>query len=331
MATRHTFSHEELELYFDRICLPQSRRIYNVSTLSDDDKLSFLNLLLKHHLVKVPWENLTQHYSWHQTVHLKPKLLFRKIVGNPGRGGYCMEANFFFHLILHSLGFAVHMAGSRIYSAQSNTYGGWTHVVNLVAIAGVRHLLDGGFGPQGPTTALRLNPGMVSIQISPAQVRLIHQNIPNNLDPSQKVWIYQHRYNEDSKWEPMYCFTDLEFTPADVESMNFAPSRNRHTFFTHKVVANRFTTENEINEDGLPGSPSENTLNAEIDGALTINHDILKWRRHGKKVVELPFKTDDERVAALQKYFGIVLAEEDREAIQNTSAMIGVKAMGVDD
>ena len=330
MAARHTFSHEELDLYFDRICLPKSRRVYAVSTLSEDDKLSFLNLLFKHHLVKVPWENLTQHYSWHQTVHIKPKHLFWKIVGSAGRGGYCMEANFFFHIILYSLGFTVHMSGSRIYNPPSNLYGGWTHVVNLVTIGGLQHLIDGGFGPQGPTSALAVTPGMVSSQISPAQVRLVHENIPNNLDPSQKVWIYQHRYTEDSKWEPMYCFTDLEFTPADVESMNFAPSRNRHTFFTHKVVANRFTTEKEVNDDNLPGSASESALDTEIDGALTINHDVLKWRRHGKKVVEWRFKTDDERVAALQKYFGIVLAEEDREAIQNTAAMIGVKAMGVD-
>jgi hypothetical protein len=123
----------------------------------------------------------------------------------------------------------------------------------------------------------------------------------------------------------------MEFTPADVETMNFQPSRSRQTFFTHKVVANRFTTANERDEGDLPGSPSETALEGEIDGSLTLNHDVLKWRRHGKKVLELPFKTDDERVVALRKYFGITLAEEDRVAIQNTAAMIGVKAMGMDD
>lgn len=159
-------------------------------------------------------------------------------------------------------------------------------------------------------------------------MRVIHDNISNNLDPSQKVWIYQHRYSEDSEWIPMYCFTDLEFTPADVESMNFEPWHNRQTIFTHKVVANRFTTDHEVDENQSPGSPEEQALEGEIDGAVTLNHDVLKWRRHGKKVVELPFKKDNERVAALQKYFGIILAEEDREAILNTGAMIGIEAMG---
>lgn len=329
MAKRHTYSKDELTLYFDRICLPEPQRVYDVSAFSDHDKLSFLDLLQKRHLVKVPWENLTQHYSWHATVNVKPKHLFNKIVRNPGRGGYCMEVNFFFHLILYSLGFTVYMAGSRIYRPPTGLYGGWTHVVNLVTIGGKRYLLDGGFGPQGPPQALPLEPGLASTQISPAQMRVVHDNIPNNLDPSQKVWIYQHRYDEDQEWMPMYCFTDMEFTPADVESMNYAPWRARDTFFTHKVVANRFTTDRE--HENLSGSPDELALEGNIDGAVTINHDVLKWRRHGKKIVDLPFKTDDERVEALQKYFGITLAEEDREAITNTMAMIGVKAMGVDD
>ena len=331
MAKRYTYIKEELERYFDRICMPKSRRVYNVSTLSDDEKLSFLNLLQKHHLVKVPWENLTQHYSWHATVHLEPKHLFRKIVENSGRGGYCMEVNYFYHLILYSLSFAAHMVGSRIYSPTTGIYGGWTHIVNIVTIAGKRHLLDGGYGPQGPPRALALDHGVPTVQILPAQMRVIHDNIPNNLDPSQKVWIYQYRHHEDGEWTPGYCFTDLEFTPADVESMNFAPSSSRRSFFTHKVVANRFTTASEVDDNGFPGSPSEKALRAEIDGALTLNHDVLKWRRSGKKVLELPFKTDNKRVVALQKYFGITLAEEDRVAIQNTAAMIGVKAMGVDD
>ena len=169
---------------------------------------------------------------------------------------------------------------------------------------------------------------MECVQIAPAQMRVLYENIADNVDRSQKVWIYQNRYNEKSPWIPMYCFVDLEFTPEDVTSMNYAPSQSRHTFFTHKVVANRFTTEKEV--EG-PGSPDEEALAGEIDGSLTINHDVLKWRRHGKKAVVWSFKNDDERVAALKKYFGIILSDEDREAIINTMAMIGVKAMGVDD
>ena len=146
MAERHTFNNKELEVYFDRICMPEHKRIYDIQGLSNDDKLNFLELLQKHQLCKVPWENLTQHYSWHKVINVKPKHLFRKIVRQPGRGGYCMEANFFFHTVLLSLGFDVYMCGSRIYKPAKKGYGGWTHVVNLVTIAGIKYLLDGGFG-----------------------------------------------------------------------------------------------------------------------------------------------------------------------------------------
>lgn len=67
MAQRHTFNEAELERYYDRISISKPERVYDVSTLSDDNKLSYLNLLQKHQLVKVPWENLTQHYSWYVT------------------------------------------------------------------------------------------------------------------------------------------------------------------------------------------------------------------------------------------------------------------------
>jgi len=124
----------------------------------------------------------------------------------------------------------------------------------------------------------------------------------------------------------MYCFTDLEFIPTDIESMNFSPWLNPQSFFTHKVVAVRFTCSTEAEEH--PGSPGEAALEGEIDGSLTLNQDVLKWRRQGKKVMEVKFAIEDERVEALKKYFGIVVAEEDREAIKGTAAEVGGKGMG---
>lgn len=87
MADRHTYSKKELAVYFDRVQLPDSQRIYDVAGISNEDKVEFLHLLQKHHIVKVPWENLVQHYSWHKVVNVKPRHLFKKIVRQPGRGG----------------------------------------------------------------------------------------------------------------------------------------------------------------------------------------------------------------------------------------------------
>ncbi|EXJ84220.1 hypothetical protein A1O3_04887 [Capronia epimyces CBS 606.96] len=321
---RHTFTREQIDRYFDRICLAPSQRIYNVVELADSDKVTFLNLLQKHQLCKMPWENLSMHYSWHRVINVRPAYLFKKMVYSAGVGGYCMEANYLFHLILHSLGFDVFMAGSRIFRTNTNSYGGWTHVVNLVTIAGVKYLLDGGMGPNGPNYPMPLHDGKVVTQIAPAQMRLDYEGIAQNLDKSQKVWVYKHRYDETAEMVPVYCFPDFEFLPADIESMNFEPMLNPKAVFARKVMAVRFTTDRETDDssDG-PGSPSQEALEGEIDGSLSLNHDVLKWRRHGKKFLELTLDTEAARLRALKRYFGITLQDEDVEAIHGTRAQVG--------
>lgn len=204
--------------------------------------------------------------------------------------------------------------------------------MNLVTIAGTKYLLDGGFGPQGPPRPVSVLDGVESTQIEPAQMRFVHEPIPEFLDKTQRVWVYQYRRVQSGDWTPMYCFTDFEFTAADVESMNFAPWLNKQTFFTHKVVVVRFTTSLELIEnDAEPGSPGEQELQGEINGSITINNDVLKWRRDGNKVFEWRFKNEEERVIALRRYFGIMLDEQDREAIKFTAAEVGAKGMGCDE
>jgi arylamine N-acetyltransferase len=83
-----------------------------------------------------------------------------------------MEVNYLFHLILYNLGFLVYMAGSRIFHADSKTYGGWTHVVNIVTIGSSKYLLDGGMGPNGPTYPMVLRDGEVVSQVSMIKVQL---------------------------------------------------------------------------------------------------------------------------------------------------------------
>ncbi|KAH9826485.1 Cis-aconitate decarboxylase [Teratosphaeria destructans] len=332
-ATRPRYSQDQLEKYFDRISLTASKRIFNIAHLDPASQLSYLKILQKHHLCKVPWENLTQHYSWHRVINVKPQHLYRKIVGSRegGRGGYCMEANLFFHTVLHSLTFSVIIAGARIHGSDG-TYGGWTHCVNIVTIGGTRYMLDGGFGPQGPTHPVPLQDAVVTPQIQPAESRLLYAAIPQFLDQNQRVWIYQYRRDATADFVPMYCFTDLEFTPSDIESMNFAPWLNTKSFFTHKVVCVRFATSKEASDGGGPRSPTEEAFEgAEIDGSITLNQDVLKWKKGADKMVEMRFEKEAERTQALEKYFGIVLSEEEREAILGSASDLGGGGMGHDE
>ncbi|KAH9905948.1 cysteine proteinase [Xylariomycetidae sp. FL2044] len=327
MADRPRYSHAQLEEYFERIGLPEHLRLYTILPLSDNDQLAFVTALTKHHLVKVPFENLTQHYSWHKVVDVSPAHLFKKIVQHAQgscRGGYCMENNSLYHTVLLSLGLKVYMAGARVYDAVEGKYGGFSHCVNIVVIGDRKYMLDVGFGPNGPTGPVPLElPHVVRTHVAPANMRVMYEPIPQQVDQDRWIWIYQHRFNEDAEWVPMYCFVDLEFLLEDIRGMNLSPWRSPTSFFTRKVLATRFTTDLEVNGERGPRTPSEEAVAAgNIDGALVLFEDTLKWRRKGETKLDLKFENEAQRVAALERYFGIALDEEDREAIRGTVSEI---------
>lgn len=77
--------------------------------------IAFLTALKTHQISKVPYENLSLHYSKEHAISLEPQHLFQKVVGNArGRGGYCMEGSLFFHQMLKALGFDAYPVGVRI-------------------------------------------------------------------------------------------------------------------------------------------------------------------------------------------------------------------------
>ncbi|XXH02043.1 hypothetical protein Hte_008408 [Hypoxylon texense] len=334
MAGRPRYSRSQLEQFFNRIALPESERLYSVASQSAGKKLDYLNLLLKHALVRIPFENLTQHYSWHRTVNVQPQHLFNKIVPQPSRrGGYCMENNSLFHTVLLSIGYDVFMAGARVYSKESDRYGGFSHCVNIVIIEGMHWMVDIGFGANGPTKALPLLVafrGYPHIEGTSSHTRLVREPIPQQVDQTQKVWIYQHRQQAESEWVPMYCFVDYEFLPEDIRGLNLSPWKSPSSWFRQKVVASRFTTAREAEgavrdaDTGGPGSATDSAAisGGDLDGALILFEDTLKWRRGGSTKFEIKFENEAQRVDAIKRYFGIELDEEDREAIRGTVSEI---------
>ena len=120
---RPVFPKERVDKYFDRLGITGDR-IYSVKDLSPEKALEYLAFLQKHHLVAVPFENLTLHYSPHRQISLHPDAVYQKIVGdNNGRGGYCMENNLLFGILLHSLGFNLYPAGARV--CDGGRWTGW--------------------------------------------------------------------------------------------------------------------------------------------------------------------------------------------------------------
>ncbi|KAI1407941.1 arylamine N-acetyltransferase 3 [Hypoxylon sp. FL1857] len=321
MADRPRYNHEQLEQFFDRVALSESEQIYSVKELTSSKKLEYLGLLLKHTLVRIPFENLTLHYSWHRTINVRPQHLYNKIVRQPShRGGYCMENNSLFHTVLLSLGYDVFLAGARVYEKETDRYGGFSHCVNLVIIDDVRYLVDVGFGANGPTVPLRLRHDFPQrhIKTGSALIRTVHMPIPQAVDQTQRLWILQQRL-PGTEWTPLYCFVDFEFLLEDIRGMNLSPWKSPSSWFTQKVVLSRFTTDLERDDVEGPGVASEKVISeGKIDGALILFQDTLKWRRNEETKLEIKLRDEKHRIEVFRKYFGIELDDEDKEAIRGT-------------
>jgi arylamine N-acetyltransferase len=235
-----------------------------------------------------------------------PEELFKKIIGdNNGRGGYCMENNCLFGTLLYTLGFHIYSGGARVYDAGNWT--GWSHMVNLVTIGDAKYHVDVGFGSDGPVVPMPLDrSGTVQMHISPAKSRLQWRNIPGNSDPNQRLWVYEHRINDDADWTMKYCYTELEFQPCDYNIMNYYTSTSHKTFFTRVIVVDKKLLDNEGN----------------FAGSLILFGNSIKWRKHGVKEREIEFETEAERLEALEEYFGIKFGKAERDGINGLASQI---------
>lgn len=164
-------------------------------------------------------------------------------------------------------------------------------------------MLDVGFGANGPIAPLPLTPNTISPHINPASMRLVNENIAENADPGQRLWIYQHRQSDrdGDGWMPQYCFTELEFLPVDYEMMNFYTSQSRQSWFTQVVVVVRFLIDQD--KSGLIGT--DIMMGGEV-----------KRRVKGETEVLRNNVTEAERIKALEEIFGIRLGEAERRGIR---------------
>jgi arylamine N-acetyltransferase len=306
MSARATYTKDQITKYLDRLGLPEEQRKYDVLGLSPEDTLKYLTLLQKLHLATIPFENINLHYSTHHSVSVHPEELFRKVIGDDnGRGGYCMENNRLFGTLLNSLGFTLYSGGGRVFV--DGTWTGWSHMVNLVTIGESKYHVDVGFGADGPMVPMPLErSGTVQTHIKPASARLQWRNIPGNTDPNQRLWVYEYRRNDENDWEIKYCYSELEFQPQDYAMMNYFTSTSNRIFFTRLIVADLKI----MGDDG------------ELVGKLSLAGNSLKWNIHGEKTKEIEFKSEAERLEALEKYFGMKFGDAEREGISGLPSEI---------
>ncbi|PYH96268.1 cysteine proteinase [Aspergillus ellipticus CBS 707.79] len=306
-----TYSPHQLELYLERIRYPgsaSSTRLQRLQQAIQEDPLAALTEIQHRQLASIPWGNSALHYSSHRTISIRPGCVFEKLIER-ALDGYCMENNNLLYTVLHSLGYTVYPTGGRVCLAASEAgypgveqlYTGLSHMVLIVTVNGAKFAVDVGFGNKGPTSPLPLTQDTVSVCMTPTEMRLVYDALPTFVDQTQKVWIYQIRYTPDSRWIPMYSFLGNEFVPQDFEIMNFFTSQQRKSWFTQTLVCTRmFLDETE----------------SAVQGLYVLSGKEVKRRQHGQTDVVATLESEQDRVQALAKWFGLHLREHEVEGIR---------------
>ena len=105
------YTPQQIQAFLDYIELPSKYRPGN----NPAHDLKFLTALHVHTISRIPYDNLSLHYSPTHKINIDPQHTFHKTVTERrGRGGYCMENSILFNHILRALGLQVYTAGVRI-------------------------------------------------------------------------------------------------------------------------------------------------------------------------------------------------------------------------
>lgn len=313
-----TYTADQIHRYFQHIGWPAQP--LPAPGHGNGTTLPLLRSLMTRQLSAVPFESLSLHYSPTHTLSLAHNDLFAKVVDHHC-GGYCMENNTFFGTVLRSLGFTVTPVGGRVSFATTgrpgNGYAGWSHMVNIVTIDNVKYLVDVGFGANGPTKPLPLVSGEETAGIGTTRFKLTYTALPGHTDRTQRMWMFSFRGDDDAPWVDAYAFTEMEFFPEDFEVMNLSTMTLRQSFFVQSVFCVKMAVET------WEGGVEEDGEGVEGVGWLTL-HGEKVTRKIARKPAEglQELKTEEERVEALKRWFGIELSEAEKGGIQGLSTEI---------
>lgn len=179
-------------------------------------------------------------------------------------------------------------------------------MVNIVTLGEQKYLIDVGFGSNGPHQPIPLIQDFEFHNVGEQSGRLVYGPIAQQTSKGQSLWQYEI-CNAGEAWYPAYCFTETEFLPEDFTIMNYYMSTSRESWFTFHVVCVRMLLDEETQK---------------IVGDLTLFNDTLKRRLGATSEVLQSFTSDEERVAALEKFFSISISQADRECIRHTISEI---------
>jgi len=121
--------------------------------------LSYLTEIIRAHLAKIPFENISKLYHFHGSgsVSIPPLPQFLDGIEHYHFGGTCYSLNFHLNQLLDYLGYQVIICGADMKKPD-------VHIVNLVTVDGKEYIVDAGYGaPFGEPVPRDLDKGFVIV------------------------------------------------------------------------------------------------------------------------------------------------------------------------
>ncbi len=117
------------------------RYLHLLGLVKKEPNLKFLKELVKAHLIRIPFENISKIY-YKKNFGLKwiPDLnMYLDGIETYNFGGTCYSNNYYLNLLLDYSGFDVKICGADMNNPD-------VHIVNLVSTEGQEYIIDGGYG-----------------------------------------------------------------------------------------------------------------------------------------------------------------------------------------
>lgn len=247
--------------YLNRLDFPAP-----VNSAAPEPSLATLQTLHTTHLLAVPFENLSIHYS--QPITLEEAALFDKIVRRR-RGGFCYELNGLFAWLLRGLGFQVSLLSAGVAHAAGGFGPEFDHLTLLVhQLDGADWLADVGFGELF-RQPIRLEAGLEQQDNRGWKYRLLREEQQGEDGALRDYWILEQFSGE--KWEPQYRFTLQPHTLVDFTEMCHYHQTSPESHFTQKRICSLATPEGRITLSDLllirtvQGKREERRLRSEVE------------------------------------------------------------------
>jgi arylamine N-acetyltransferase len=177
------------------------------------------------------------------------------------------------------------------------------HIVNIVTLSdGTKYMVDVGFGGDGATKPLPLINGHIEHNLGTQDIRLIYDTIPDQVDQSKPLWIYQYRNSPDAAWNSYYAFPEVEFLEAEFSILNYWTSTSPDSFQTTTMLIVKFQRDGDC-----------------VVGKRMLFNNLVKENSGGKTRLVQTLETEVDRMEALEKWFALILTKEEQESIKGSS------------